>query len=264
MKFRLAAIDLDGTLLTSRKTLTPRTIASVQHAVHNGLTVVICTGRMVQSALRYWTQLQLDTPIAGYNGAHVKDVIRQDDLLLRPLPPDVTGDILAYCRERSLMPLTYQDDRLYVERECMEVQHYSSTYGVPYEVVPALADFLHKGSTKVLLSCPPEQCARTAAEMQERFGNRVSVTQSEGRHVELNHPSANKASAVAFLANRFGVGREEIVAFGDGINDIEMLQYVGHGVAVANGWEEAKQAADEVIGSNDEDAVAQFLDSLEI
>lgn len=262
MKFRLAAIDLDGTLLTSKKQLTPRSIESLRRAAGNGLAVVLCTGRMVRSAQQYWEQIGLHTPIIGYNGALVRDVERERNLLYRPIGPDLTREILRLCAGRGISPLTYADDSLFVERDTEEAQAYSRTYGVPYRVVPDLPDFLAEGSAKILLSVPPADCSPLAAEMRAHFGDRVNVTQSEGRHVELNHPDATKASAVEFLAGHLRIRREEIIAFGDGINDIEMLQYVGLGLATANAWEEAKRAADRVIGSNDEEAVAAFLDEL--
>ncbi|MEW6356215.1 MAG: Cof-type HAD-IIB family hydrolase [Planctomycetota bacterium] len=264
MKFRLAAIDLDGTLLNSQKQLSQRSINAVRRAAGRGLTVVLCTGRMVRSAQQYWEQIGLTTPIIGYNGAMVKDVAVGRTLFHRPVTPDVTRNVLDFLRVRSIFPLTYWDDRLFVERNTEEVRSYSATYNVHYEIVDDLADFLKEGSTKILIGCKPEECSQTAAEVQEAFGDRIHVTQSEGKHVEINHPLATKASAAAFLAGDLGVKQAEIVAFGDGINDVDMLQYAGLGVAVSNAWDEAKQAADRVIGGNDDDAVAEFLDSLDL
>ncbi|NOZ21088.1 MAG: HAD family hydrolase [Planctomycetes bacterium] len=264
MTFRLAAIDLDGTLLNSRKEVTQRSVDAVRRATERGLTVVLCTGRMVCSAQRYWEQIGLDTPIIGYNGAVVKDVARGRTLLHRPVPADVTRDVLDFLRRRDVFPLTYQDDRLFVERDTAEARSYSATYRVHYQIIDDLADFLGDGSTKILIGCAPGECSHMAIEIQRAFGDRLNVTQSEGRHVELNHPSATKASAIGFLADELGAEREEILAFGDGINDTDMLQYAGLGLAVSNAWDEAKRAADRVIGSNEDNAVAAFLDLLEL
>ena len=100
------------------------------------------------------------------------------------------------------------------------------------------------------------------ARIRERFGPRVMLTESEGKHIEVCHPSVNKAVAVQFVVEGAGGRREQVAAVGDGMNDLEMLQWAGLGAAMGNASDRVKQAADVVIGSNAEDGLADFLKAL--
>jgi hypothetical protein len=100
------------------------------------------------------------------------------------------------------------------------------------------------------------------ARIRERFGTRIMLTESEGKHIEVCDPSVNKAVAVQFVVERAGGQREQVAAVGDGMNDLEMLQWAGLGAAMGNASDRVKQAADVVIGSNAEGGLAEFLKAL--
>jgi hydroxymethylpyrimidine pyrophosphatase-like HAD family hydrolase len=151
---------------------------------------------------------------------------------------------------------------MYVERDAEGVREYSSLYGVPYGVVGTFREALREGSTKLLAVCAREDLSRALGRLRERFERRIMLTESEGKHVEVCHPAVNKAAAVQFVLAQAKGRREEVVAVGDGVNDVEMLRWAGLGVAMGNACERVKQAADVVIGSNAENGLAEFLREL--
>jgi Cof subfamily protein (haloacid dehalogenase superfamily) len=192
----------------------------------------------------------------------VKDLVEGRVLLHRPLDLATTIEVVEFGREIGLSFQAYVNDEMVVERETDGVREYSSMYGVPYTVVGSFRSALREGSTKLLATCAEEEIARSLARLRERFGARLTLTDTEGRHVEACHPEVNKAAAVAFVMEQMGGRREEVVAVGDGPNDIEMLRWSGLGAAMGNAPERVKQAADITIRSNAEDGLAGFLTTL--
>ena len=262
MAYRFVALDLDGTVLDPEKRITAGVAAAVARVRGAGLRVVLCTGRMVRSSEGYWRELRLRSPLIAYNGGMVKDLVNGQVLLHRPLDLPTTLEVVAFGRELGLNFQAYENDEMFVECDGEGVREYSRTYDVPYRIVGDLRGALREGSTKLLAPCAKEETAGLLARLQARFGARIMLTESEGRHIEVCHPAVNKAAAVQFVVEQEGGRREEVVAVGDGMNDVEMLQWAGLGVAMGNASERVQQAADLIIGSNAEDGLAEFLTSL--
>ncbi len=259
MGYRFVILDLDGTALDPQKQITRGVADAVGRVREAGLTVIVCTGRMVQSAMKYWRELGLETPIIGYNGAMVKDTTSGRVLLHRPLDLATTLEVTQFGQHEGLNFQAYENDEMFVERETEGVLEYARVYGVGYRRVASFSEALREGTTKLLAVCEPGRMGRSAERLRDRFGARVMLTQTEGRHVEVCHPHVSKAAASEFVVTRLGGRREETVAVGDGLNDVEMLQWAGLGAAMGNACERVKRAADVVIGSNGEDGLAAFL-----
>ena len=262
MAYRFVALDLDGTVLDPGKRITAGVAAAVARVREAGLCVVLCTGRMARSSEGYWRELRLRSPLIAYNGAMVKDLVSGRVLLHRPLDLATTLEVVAFGRELGLSFQAYENDEMFVERDGEGVREYSRMYDVPYRIVGSFRDVLREGSTKLLAPCAKEETASLLGRLRARFGARIMLTESEGRHIEVCHPAVNKAAAVQFVVEQEGGRREEVVAVGDGMNDVEMLQWAGLGVAMGNASERVQQAADLIIGSNAEDGLAEFLTSL--
>ena len=262
MSYRFVVLDLDGTVLNPEKRITPAVAAAVARAGEAGLTVVLCTGRMMASSVPYWRELGLGTPLIAYNGAMIKDLRDGRVLFHRPLELPMTLEVADFGRELGLNFQAYENDEMFAERDGEGVREYSRIYRVPYRVVGSFRGCLREGATKLLASSRKEELPALLARMRERFGARIMLTESEGKHVEVCHPSVNKAVAVQFVVERAGGRREQVVAVGDGMNDLEMLQWAGLGAAMGNAFDRVKQAADVVIGSNAEDGLAEFLKAL--
>jgi Cof subfamily protein (haloacid dehalogenase superfamily) len=255
-------LDLDGTVLNAEKRISPAVAAAVAGVREAGLTVVLCTGRMVRSSAGYWRELGLNTPLIAYNGAMITDVRDGRVLFHRPLDLTTTLEVAGFGREIGLNFQAYEDDEMFAERDGEGVREYSRIYDVPYRVVDSFRNCLRAGATKLLAACRREEMPGYLARLRERFGPRLMLTESEGRHIEVCHPCVNKAAATQLVVERAGGRREQVAAVGDGMNDVEMLRWAGLGAAMGNASDRVKQAADVVIGSNAEDGLADFLKAL--
>ena len=261
MNCSLLALDLDGTVLDGRRHLLAGIAQSVASAQERGVQVVLCSGRMVCSVEPFWRELGLDSPIIGYNGAYVRQPATGGVIFYEPVPLDLTLEVVRLAKTRRLHLNTYMDDELWVAERNDYVRRYETSYGVQAKAVGDLERAVSQPSTKLLLVVEPADIDRIAQELAERYRGRLFVTQSEDIHVELLNPRANKGAALAAVAKKLGLKAGDVVAVGDGINDIEMIRWAGAGVAVAHAKPQLQAEADLVLAP-DPQALTTFLDSL--
>ncbi|KUK82308.1 MAG: putative hydrolase, partial [Pelotomaculum thermopropionicum] len=132
--------------------------------------------------------------------------------------------------------------------------------GVKAEIVGDFLQFFDRDPVKVLAIAEEPLLDRLHAELAPVYRGKVHIVKSKPHFLEFSHPFATKGRALEFLARRFGVPREAIMAVGDSFNDLEMLEYAGLGVAVANGREEVQKRADFVTGAAYGDGVVEALE----
>jgi Cof subfamily protein (haloacid dehalogenase superfamily) len=260
-EIKLVAIDLDDTLLRDDLTISPYSKETIRAVRQRGVVVTLATGRMFRSALPYAQELGFDAPLITYQGALVKSAFSGEVIYHCPLPADVAEIVIELAREKNIQVNFYLDDHLYVERLTPLGAHYPRFARVPCAQVDDLKCLLDRGNPLKLLLIEDETIIdELAREVKAAVGSRAHVTRSKLRYLEVVHPEATKAHALRELAHWFGVSREEIMAFGDSFNDIEMLEFAGFGVAVANAPPEVQRHASYVTSSNNEDGVAAALE----
>lgn len=263
-KIRLVAIDLDDTLLRDDLTISPHTQDVLKRVREMGIAMTLATGRMFPAAKPYAEMLGFDIPLITYQGALVKNAFSGEVVYYRPLSEEVARRVIAFGRAKNVQVNYYLDDRLYVERITPEGEHYSSLAGVPFNQVPDLERLLVEGPpTKLLVIAEEAMIDSYLAELREileREGLEAHLTRSKPRYLEVSHPEATKGFALRELAARLKVKREEVMAFGDSFNDLEMLEFAGIGVAVANARPEVRRCARYVTSSNNDDGVAEALE----
>lgn len=260
MPIKLVAVDLDDTLLDNNQKISPRVKEAVRRAVAQGVTVTLCTGRMHRSALPYALELGLDVPLLTYNGGLIRCSMSGETLLHRPLDAQTAAEVLALFREKGWYIQVYVDDVLYVREFSAEASHYEKLSGI--RAVP-IGDKLYTmgaAPTKMLALGEPEQLVAIRPVLVDRFGERLNAAFSKSIYLEMVDPSVNKGMALDFLARRLGIGREDVMAVGDSMNDMDMIQYAGWGVAMGNAREEVKKIARVVTGRNDADGVAEAIE----
>lgn len=260
LKYKLIATDLDDTLLRNDRSISQNTVDTINRLARAGVKFTISTGRMYDSTTRYLKQLQLDVPVITYNGAMIKDPAQNKVIYHCPLDNDLAKDVLMYAKEIGHYSQIYLDDVLYCEELGPETEIYGSQTGnfaIPLH--KPLYECLTVPTTKIIIIMPKEKVQQLLPEVRKRYEGKLLVTVSKPEYMEFLNPAAGKDRALAFLAEQYNIKPEEIMAFGDALNDISMLQYAGRGVAVANAKEEVKQIADDICPSNEEDGVAQYL-----
>jgi len=258
--YKLIAIDLDDTLLTDNKEITPATREALAEAAARGVTVTIATGRMYASAVKIARGLGLNVPIITYQGALIKNMGDGRVLYSRTLPPGAARRIYEYCRERSLHLQAYADDTLYVQEDNARVRAYAELSDVPYTVEPDFDALLSRPQTKLLIIDEPDKLDAAAAELGADIGGETYITKSKPHFLEFTHPEATKGHALRFLASHTGCAMEQTIAIGDSWNDRDMVQEAGLGVAMGNAVEALKRVADYVTLSNNEDGVKHVIE----
>lgn len=260
--YRLVALDLDDTLLGRDLVFTPRVRRAVQAAMDVGLMVTLATGRMFRSALPLARELGMTLPIICYQGALVKDPLSMEVLFHRPVPLENARQIIQMTRNWGLHVNVYVDDELYVARVTPEAESYVRIAQVPVHPVGDLLEFLKSPPTKVVIVSDEATIDRVMGDLRKMFGQTLYVTKSLPMFCEIAHPGCNKGTALAFLAAHLGVSREETVAVGDGLNDLEMVQWAGLGIAMGNAPQQLRDAAGWVTGPLQEDGAAQALERI--
>jgi 5-amino-6-(5-phospho-D-ribitylamino)uracil phosphatase len=264
-RFRMVAIDLDGTLLSSRKTITPKTHTAIKRALAAGVKIVLATARPPRSVRAYYEALKLDTPTANYNGALIWDEGRRKAIEHVPLEAAVARKVIDWGRKRypELMVSVEILDKWYTDHysELPEYMTETAKQFTPDFIGP-LEAFLKTPITKLMLLGAPARIAELEKGIAEKFGRQVTQTRSDSYLLQLMNPNTSKAGAVRKIAEMLEVEAEEVLALGDAPNDVDMLLWAGMSVVPENGWPEAKAVADLVVPSNDEDGVAVALRKL--
>jgi hypothetical protein len=261
MTYRMLVSDIDDTLLTDDLQVTPGTREALARAVKRGVVVTLATGRMFASAKRIARQIELDVPIITYQGSLVKTLQDEKVLYERWLPAEAARIVFAFAEQRRIHTQAYVDDRLFCSEDNEFSRSYSQLTGVPYEVHPRIGELAGERVTKILLTGEPAYLDRIREEIAPQLDGIAYITKSKPHYLEFTHPEGTKAHAVKFLAERFGIGMEEVIAVGDGLNDVEMVQAAGLGVAVGNAVDALKRVADHITASNNEEGVRKLIET---
>lgn len=259
-QFRLVAMDLDDTLLTSKLVITERTKRVIDEVRAKGVHVTLATGRMYQSTLHFARQLDITEPLITYQGALVKEERTGNVLYYRPVPLPAAREVLQKGYELDIHMNIYVNDTLFVDSITEEGIGYAKLARVELHPVGNLLKFLHDDPVKIIFIAEQEKLDRLQPYMEEKYGRELYITRSKPHYLEFMHSQANKGRALKALAGSLGIAREEVMAFGDSFNDLPMLEYAGLGVAVGNGWPQVQAGADYVTAANDDDGVARALE----
>ena len=259
-------MDLDGTLLTSDKRISPASEAICRRARAAGVHVVLASARPPRSVMPFYTQLELDTPMINYNGALVYDPPSQRVVAHRPIPAGVAAELVRDARLRHPDVIVGAEilDRWFTDR--LDDQYMTATAKMAQharpDVLAPLAEWLHQPVTKLLLQGEQAMLTSLRKYFAQAYEHQVTMVQTEGDLLQIMHATTSKAQALREVAAELGVRREETLAVGDNANDVGMLQWAGVSVAVANASPEALAVANVITAHHDEDGAAMALQRL--
>jgi Cof subfamily protein (haloacid dehalogenase superfamily) len=241
--------------------LHPRTRDALRAVHAAGIHVVIVTGRMFQAARPYVLEAGLDDPLVCYQGAVVAEPISGRWLRHEPIPLELARETIAAINDEGFGLNCYVDDELYVAEITRGAREYADFQHIELHPVGDLLAWLSEPPTKLVVIDDPEVLDGLKQRMIARFDGRLYISKSLPYFLEFASPDVTKAAGLDFVAERVGFTRERTVAFGDGENDIELVEWAGYGVAVANAHKQVKEAADFVCPSVDEQGVARVLEA---
>lgn len=267
LPFDLGAFDLDGTVLRRDLEITSRTVAAVGRLRERGMRLVVATGRRYESAREHAGRLGFggSDPVICYGGSMVRRM-NGETLLHRTLPRAPSVEALEWAEERDLHTRVFLDDLIVVSSDVPAAfRHVASTGEPEVSVVDSPAAWLADGGpepTKLVIVDEPDEVDGWLDEARAAFAGRLFVTRSLPHYVEISGLEGRKSNALAFVCERWGIDPARVLAFGDADNDIDMLRFAGHGVAVGGMNDEVRTAADAVAPPVDEDGVAVYLEKL--
>ena len=267
LRFDLGAFDLDGTLLRRDLEITDRTLAAMEGLRGRGMRLVVATGRRYESAVEHAERLGFggEDPVVCYGGSMVRRM-DGETLLHRTLPKDLGLEVLQWAAGRDLHARVFVDGRVVTSPESPTALRFVRRSEEPgIVVVDSPAEWLagaQEEPTKLVIVDHPDDVAGWLDEAQEAFRGRLFVTRSLPHYVEVGGLEGTKASALGFLCERWGIGAERVLAFGDADNDADMLRFAGCGVAVGPMTAGVREAADEVVPGVDQDGVALYVEKL--
>jgi Cof subfamily protein (haloacid dehalogenase superfamily) len=225
------------------------------------VTVVLATGRMFKSSLRFAEPLGLRGPIINYQGAIVREIASGEVWYRCELTVPMQQRVLALAERKDWHVNVYVNELVYTARARPEADLYAKIGMVPYQVVGPLSKWVRQDSTKmVLVDLDPDNVPARMTELTAWMGDVARVTRSLDWFVEVVNPEVSKASALAMVADRLGIAQAEVCAIGDNTNDEDMVRWAGFGVAMGNAPAALKGLAKHVTGTVDEAGVAEVIE----
>jgi Cof subfamily protein (haloacid dehalogenase superfamily) len=221
---------------------------------------------MFRSVRPYLQAAGIDEPVVCYQGAVVADPVSGRFLRHEPIPLELAREAIAAVEAEGYPLNCYVDDELYVARHTPESERYARFQHLEVHAVGPLLAWLNEPPTKLVAVGDPVELDGLEARLVEHFDGRMYISKSLPFFLELASPEVTKGSGLAFLAEHLGFSQERTVGFGDGENDVPLLEWAGYAVAVENAHERVLEVADFVCPPVTEEGVAQvieaYLDSL--
>lgn len=265
MKYKLIVLDVDGTLLTEEQTISARTRATLLKVQQMGLRVVLATGRPTHGVMPLARALELDKNggfVLSYNGAQIIHMPTDERVFERRIDPEFMAYLERGARKRGFTIFTYREDRILTsDASNLHVQREAELNKMRVEEVADFAAAVDFEPCKVMLVSDDEAALLALEEhWRRRLAGTLDVLRSEDYFLEVVPESVDKANTLSVLLEKEGIDRADVVAIGNGVRDVPMLQLVGLGVAMGNAQDSVKACADVVTLTNAEDGVAVALE----
>ena len=244
--YRLAAIDLDGTLLGPDKQISPANRAAVRALQEAGVRVLLASGRRHENMIRFHRELGLEGPIISAQGALVKDAVTEEILHQCYVPAELAAEVVNHGIAEGMSLIYYLDDGIYSSSFDSHTALYQSRGGD--ELIES-GDLKHLAGTipqKIIWLGNRERIAATFPAISNQYQGRSDTLISDPEYLEFMALGVSKAVGVAAAAERYEVEASQVLSFGDANNDVTMLAWAGMGVAMSEATPAAKAAANRV------------------
>ncbi len=257
MRFKLIALDMDGTLLDGKCLISEKNRQSIKKAKERGVYVVLATGRAFEPVEKFVCELGLENdPLILYNGAMV--LLGKTKIFELSLEKEDSSTIVREARGKKIPLICWSDGKLYAEEDGESVRFYQKILGVRAHFVDSLLEV--ENVTKFVWFVDSDKMSEVYGDMSARFGDRFNVHPSRADFLEFVNKRCSKGLALEKVCEKLGVSRERTIAVGDGINDISMIDFAGLGAAMENAPKAVKSHADFVTSSCEKSGVSELID----
>lgn len=274
MTIKAIVLDMDGTLLTSKKDISQRTHDALIKAQEKGIKVILASGRPTQGMVQFAKSLKMDEHhglIVSHNGARVIDVSTNELIYDKSLSVAEAKDILKHLSQFNVIPMVEKEERMYVndvfsgmintsQGPINIIEYESRGGGYLLSEARELASIVDHNLPKILVAAEKQYYDKHIEDIFTPFKGKVNGMFSAEFYFEFTALGVDKAKTLNTVLHKYNIVPSELIAFGDGENDLSLIEYAGIGVAMGNAVDIVKQAADDITRSNDEDGIADSLE----
>lgn len=263
MAKKILVLDIDGTLVNSKKQITPATKEYLRLIQEQGHIVALASGRPYTGMKEYARQIELDK-FGGYalafNGGRVIECATGKPIYENAIPCSYSKQIYDYAVSNKLGMVTYKDDVVITGTEIDDYMKYEARLNnMELRHVDDFIEYVDFDMIKCLLTAEPEKAQRCEKELFDMLTPELNVFRSEPYFIEITLKGVDKAESIDKLLNIIGLNREASICCGDGFNDLTMVRYGGIGVAMGNAQQIVKDNADYITASCDEDGLVEVI-----
>lgn len=259
---KLFVCDVDNTLTEAAHTVPEENVRAIRRAIDAGVYVTIATGRGYLGASQIIEALGLDSYVICYGGAIIVDAKTAKPLFASEVKNELVHECLDLADEMGVHSQIYQGDTIVSAVNDIYTQKYIKKLNLPVRIEPEIRNMEWKQVPKVLWITDADKADVLIPQMQKHFEGRLKVSGSSPGFIEFNMLGVDKGTGIKRLAEHLGIDRKDVVAVGDNTLDLEMLQWAGTGVAVADAKEKIKKLADIIAPSCADCGVAWTIDKM--
>lgn len=265
MKYKLLVLDVDGTLLNNQKEITPHTLATLRKAQQMGTQIVLASGRPTHGLRDIAHELELEKYngyVLSYNGGRIFDVKADKYLFEKRIDPKMIPYLEQKAKKNGFAIFTYYYDTILTNQpNNIHVQEEAALNGMSVKGVENFAEAIDFSPCKVMLvSDNEEELVGLEKRWKKRLAGVFDVFRSEPYFLEVVPENIDKANTLGILLETIGVSSENVIAIGDGVCDITMIQSAGLGIAMGNAQYSVKRCTDYTTTSNEEEGVARAVE----
>ena len=262
---KLVALDMDGTLLNSRHEISSENRELVKTCIEKGVKFVLISGREIESIKHYSRILDLDTYLTGYNGSLITNNDGNKAVFSNTLNPRLVKAVIEEAYKANMFIIAFLQDSILVSDNSSKWYKNFLEFTIANPIVEAdLLLYLDENNkwdeiNKICLSDDHKKLIDFKEAIEPKLKEEFTLLFSLPFFLEVFNNNVSKGLALEKLAHYYGVNREEILAIGDGENDISMIKFAGLGVAMGNSSQLVRNSADFITLTNDENGVASTL-----
>lgn len=263
MNEKILVLDIDGTLTNSQKQITEETKRGIKNILERGHKVILASGRPTPGMKRYAEELELEKYggyLLSFNGGKIVNCHTGEIVFQKMIPPHVIPLLYKYAQKNDCGLITYYGDSIILGTRMDEyIELESKINSMKIRKVDDFIDFVDFEVNKLLMTAPKEKAEVFVKELQDRFGDILSIYRSEPFFIEIMPMNVDKAASLDRMLETIGCTKDDMICCGDGFNDMSMIQYAGVGVAMENAQPQVKEVADYITASNDNDGIVQVI-----
>lgn len=263
--FKILALDLDGTLLNPEHKISEKNKKIIHELNEEGARIILASGREPNSILPFNHELGIKDFVIGFNGGIISDWTGENIIYEKKLDSKIAENIIKNCQEGDICTFVFIKNKIYVDSKKKEGYNIFDSYTASgLNKVDNIYKFIDDNNYwdrigKLLLCDDNKVLASFKDKMEKIFGSKLSFGFSLPYFLEIWNPEVSKGKAIQVISEKLNIDRKDIMAIGDGENDISMMKFAGLGVAMGNALESVKKEADYITLSNREDGVEYVI-----